>query len=82
MSLLYSCIFSCFIMVNTLFLLFAFITVESTFKMVSMQVLFSSMSLCVTTLTEPLAQTVTELYQTTNSNDPSGLSKYMSYKIY
>ena len=28
--------FSCFIMVNTLFLLFSFITVESAFKMVAM----------------------------------------------
>ena len=39
MSLLYPRIFSCFITVNTLFLLFSFITVESAFKMAAIQVL-------------------------------------------
>ena len=39
-------------------LLFSFITVESAFKMASIQVLFNSISLCVTTQTVPLAWTV------------------------
>ena len=79
MSLLYSRIFSCFIMVNNLFLLFSFITEESASKMASVQVLFNSIGLCVTTLTDPLAWTGVELYQTinSNSNDSSGLSKCM-----
>ena len=42
MSLLYSRIFSCFIKVNTLFLLFSFITVESVFKMAAIQVLLQA----------------------------------------
>ena len=77
MSLLYSHIFSRFITVITLFLLFSFIAVESGFKMASIQVLFNSISLCVTTLTDPLEWTVIDLYQTINSNDSSGLSKCM-----
>ena len=36
-----------------------------------------SISLCVTTLTDPLTWTVIELYLTINSNDLSVLSKYM-----
>ena len=52
MSLLNSRIFSCFIMVNTLFLLFSFITIERAFKMGAIQVLCNSTSLCVTTLTD------------------------------
>ena len=52
MSLLYSRIFSCFIRVNTLFLLFSFITVEGAFKMAAVQVLFNAISFCVTTLTD------------------------------
>ena len=60
MSLLYSRIFSCFITVNTLFLLFSFITVESAFKMASIQVLFNSIGLCGTTLTDPLAWSAIE----------------------
>ena len=60
MFLLYSHIFSCFITVNTLFLLFSFLTVESTFKMASIQ--FNSVSLCVTTLTVLLTWTVIELH--------------------
>ena len=44
------------------FLLFSFITAESAFKMASMQGLFTSISLCVTTLIETLTWTVTELY--------------------
>ena len=45
---LYSNIFSCFTMVNTLFLLFSFITEDSVFKMASIQVLLQSayLSLC------------------------------------
>ena len=42
MFALYSLIFSCFIMVNTLFLLFSFITRDSVFKMASIQVLLQS----------------------------------------
>ena len=61
-SLLYSHIFRCFIRVNTLFLLFPFIALESAFKMASMQVLFSSVSFCVTMLTDLLKWTVIELY--------------------
>ena len=54
MSLLYSRIFSGFITVtiNSLFLLFSFITVESAFKMAAIQVLFNAISVCVTTLTD------------------------------
>ena len=62
MSLLYFHTFSCFIMVNTSFLLFLFITVERAFKMASIQVLFHSVSLCVTALTDLLKWTVIELY--------------------
>ena len=77
MSLPYSRILSGLITVNTLFLLFSFIIVESAFKMAPIQVLFYSISLCVTTLTDPLAWTVIELYQIINSNDSPGLSKSM-----
>ena len=52
MSLLNSRTFNCFITVNTLFLLFSFITVESAFKMAGIEVLCNSTSLCVTTLTD------------------------------
>ena len=45
MSLVYSRIVSCFITVNTLFLLFSFITVESAFKMAAIQVLFNSIQI-------------------------------------
>ena len=62
MSLLYCRIFSCFIRVNTLFLLFSFITVESAFKMAAIQVLFYAVSLCVTTLTDLKSWIVTEMY--------------------
>ena len=62
MSLLYSRIFNCFITVNTLFLLFSFITVESAFKMASIQVLFNSVSLCVSMLNDLITWSVTELY--------------------
>ena len=75
MSLLYTRIFSCFIKVNTSFLLFQFISVESAFKMASIKVLLNSIGLCVTTLTDPFTWTVTELYQTINLNESSGLSK-------
>ena len=53
MSLEYYRILSCFITVNTLFLLFSFIAVESALKMASLQVFFYSISLCVNTLTDP-----------------------------
>ena len=66
MSLLYSRIFGCFITVNTLFFLFSFTAVKSAFKMASIQVLFNSIGLYVTTLTDPLAWTDIELYQTIN----------------
>ena len=46
MSLLYSRICSCFITVNTLFLLFSYITVESAFKMAAIQVLMSKCLYC------------------------------------
>ena len=62
MSLLYSRTVSCFITVNTLFLLFSFITVESAFKMAAKQVLFNSIRLCVTTLTDLKRWIVIELY--------------------
>ena len=62
MSLLYSHIFSCFIRVNTLFLLFSVITVEGTFKMAAIQVLFNATSLSVTTLTDLKRWIVIELY--------------------
>ena len=62
MSLLNSRSFSCFITVNTLFLLVSVITVESAFKMAAIQVLFNSVSLCVTTLTDLKRWIVTELY--------------------
>ena len=52
MSLLNSRIFNCFITVNTLFLLFSFITVERAFKMAAIQVLFNLSSSCVTMLTD------------------------------
>ena len=77
MSLLYSRIVSCFITINTLFLLFSFIAVESAFKMAAIQVLFNSIRLCVTTLTDLKRWIVIELYYTTNSNNLSGLSKCM-----
>ena len=44
--------------------MFSFIIVESVFKMASIQVLFISISLCVTTLTDPSTWTVTGLYVT------------------
>ena len=62
MSRLYSWPFNCFVTINTEFLLFSFNTVESAFKMASIKVLFNSISLCVTTLTESLTWTVIELY--------------------
>ena len=62
MSLLYSHIFSCSIRVNTLFLLFSVITVESAFKIAAIQVLFNATSLCVTTLTDLKRWIVIELY--------------------
>ena len=77
MSVLYFRIFSCFIMVNTLFLLFSFITVESAFKMAAIQVLFNSTSLCVTTLTDLKRWIVIELYLIINSNQLLGLSECM-----
>ena len=61
MSLLYSRIFSCFITVNTLFLLFSFITEESAFKLAAIQVLFNSTSLRGTTLTDLKRWIVIEL---------------------
>ena len=67
----------CFVTVKSEFLLFLFITIESAFKMAHMKVLFNSVSLCVTMLTDPLTWTVIELYSTKNSNDPLGLSKCM-----
>ena len=82
MSLLYSRIFSCFITVNILFLLFSFIFIKSAFKVAAIQVLFNSTSLCVTTLTDLKRWIVIELYKTINSNNLSGLSKCMYYKIY
>ena len=62
MSLLISRIFSCFITVNTLFLLFSFITVERALKMAAIQILCYSTSLCVTTLTDLKRWIVIELY--------------------
>ena len=62
MSVLSSRMFSCLITVNTLFLLFSFITVESAFEMAAIQVLFNSISLCVTTLTDLKRWIVVELY--------------------
>ena len=62
MSLLHSRIVSCFITVNTIFLLFSFVTVKSDFKMAAIQVLFNSVSLCVTTLTDLKRWIVIELY--------------------
>ena len=52
MSLLNSHIYSCFITVNTLFLLFSFISVERAFKMAAIQDMCKSTSLCVTPLTD------------------------------
>ena len=54
-----------------------FIHYCSAFKMASIQVLFNSISLYITTLTDSLICTVSELYKTINSKDPSGLSKCM-----
>ena len=62
MSLLYSRTVSCFITVNTLFLLFSFITVKSALKMAAIQFLFNSISLCVTTLTDLKRWIVFEQY--------------------
>ena len=61
MSLLYSRILAVSFTANTLFLLFLFIAVESAFKMASIQVVFYSIGLCGTALTDPLAWTVIEL---------------------
>ena len=80
MSLLYTRIFSCFIMVNTLFLLYLLVTVESAFKMAAIQVLFNSVRLCITTLTDMTDMRrwiVTELSLTIKSNNQSSLSKCM-----
>ena len=52
MSVPNSRIFSCFIAVNILFLLFSFITVEKVFKMAAIQALCNSTRLCFTTLTD------------------------------
>ena len=49
-------------MVNTLFLLFSFITVKSDFKMAAIQVLVNSISSCVTMLTDLKRWIVIELY--------------------
>ena len=65
-------------MVHTLFPLFSFIAVESAFKMVAIQVLFNSISLCVTTLTDLKRWIVIELYFTINLNNLSGLLKCMT----
>ena len=62
MVLPYSRIFSCFITVNTLFRVFSIITVEGAFKMAAIQVLFDSISLCVTTLTDLKRWNAIELY--------------------
>ena len=48
-------------MVNTLFLLFSFITIERAFKIAAIQVLCNSTSLCVTTLTDLKRWIVIEL---------------------
>ena len=88
MSLLYSHIFSCFITVNTLFLLFSVITVESASKMAAKQVLFNSISSCVTTLTDLKRWIVIELIQIiyqacqSESNIKFIKSTHLKYGIY
>ena len=55
MSLLYARILVVLSWVTLYFCLFSFISVESAFKMTSIQVSYNSIGLCVTTLTDPLA---------------------------
>ena len=71
------CTLAFLVVLSRLTLLFSFIAVGSAFNMASIQVLFNSIGLCVTTLTDQLAWTVIERYQIINSNDSSGLSKCM-----
>ena len=68
MSLLYSRIFSCFIFVNTLFLLSPFITVESAFEVAFIQVLFKSIWCTKRVKSTDTGRPVFQKYESTRKN--------------